>query len=213
VLEAKDRFVAIELGAGWAPWLVSGAKAAERRGINATYLVGVEGSSEHHAYMLQHFKDNGLNPDEHSLLHAVVGAQDGVAYFPRLDDPHLDYGANAVFADDEREAAAKRGELLKVQCVGLPGLLQRTGRVDLLHMDIQGHELDVLKASMAEMDQYVRRAVIGTHSRTIDAALLDLFVAHGWHLEFEKPTVVVQTPEGPLLFYIDGEQVWRNDRV
>lgn len=213
VLEARDRFVAIELGAGWAPWLVSMAIAAQKRGIKDLALVGVEGAADHHAWMRTHFADNGLDPDQHLLLHAVVGADDGVAYFPKLHDPTLDYGANAVFSDDEREAAVVRGALEKVDCVGLAGLLRRTGRVDLLHMDIQGHEQTVLEASMAEMNGYVRRAVIGTHSRTIDAALLDLFTTHGWQLEYEKPTVVVQTPEGKLHFPVDGEQVWRNDRV
>lgn len=213
VLEAGERFVAIELGAGWAPWLVATALAARRRGVADISLTGVEGSADHHAWMRTHFTDNGLNPDDHALLHAVVGAEDGEAFFPKLHDPVLDYGANAVFNDDEREAAVVRGALERVECVGLPGLLQRTGRVDLLHMDIQGHERAVLEASMPEMTQYVRRAVIGTHSRLNDAVLFDLFVANGWSLEYEKPTALVQNPDGSLHFPVDGEQVWRNDRV
>lgn len=213
VLEAQDRFVAVELGAGWAPWLVSTALAARRRGISDLSLVGVEGSEDHHAWMRAHFEDNGLNPEDHSLLHAVIGAEDGVAYFPKLHDPTLDYGANAVFNDDERDAAVIRGALERVDCVGLPGLLRRTGRVDLLHMDIQGHERAVLEVSMSEMNQYVRRAVIGTHSRMNDAVLFDLFVANGWVLEYEKPTALVQNPDGSLHFPVDGEQVWRNDTV
>lgn len=96
VLEARDRYVAIELGAGWAPWLVSTALAARRQGIDDIHLVGVEGSAAHHAFMLQHFRDNGIDPTQHELLHAVVGPEDGSAYFPRLHYSE-DYGANAVF--------------------------------------------------------------------------------------------------------------------
>ncbi len=50
VLEAKDRLVAFELGAGWGPRLVTAAVAARRRGIRDIQLVGVEGSAEHVAF-------------------------------------------------------------------------------------------------------------------------------------------------------------------
>lgn len=213
VHEAKDRLVVVELGAGWAPWLVTCALAARKRGLHDMLLVGVEGSADHAAYMQVHFADNGLDPDEHRLLHAVIGAEDGHAYFPKLHDPSLDYGANAVFDDSEIEAAVRRGALEKVTCIGLPGLLRETGRVDLLHMDIQGHETGVLKASMPEMNALVRRAIIGTHSRMIDAELLALFVENGWTLEYDEPARTFQMADGSLLFPKDGEQVWRNDRV
>jgi len=213
VLEARDRLVVMELGSGWAPWLVTCALAARRRGIDDIALIGVEGSAQHHGFMRQHFIDNGLDPDAHSLHHAVVGAEDGVAYFPRLIDPTADYGANAVFDPGERAAAEARGELEAVTCLSLTRLLNRSGRVDLMHMDIQGHEQAVLEAGFAAVDRFVHRAIIGTHSRQIDAALLDLFSSHGWHLEYEQPTKLVQTTSGSLHFPRDGEQVWRNPKT
>ncbi|MFC5343985.1 FkbM family methyltransferase [Brevundimonas staleyi] len=213
VLDAKDRLVVMELGAGWAPWLVSCALAAKRRGIDDLTLIGVEGSAEHHGFMRQHFLDNGLNPDAYELHHAVVGAEDGVAYFPKLADPTLDYGAFAAFEDGEQGAAAERGMLEEVRCLSLAGLLEKAGRVDLMHMDIQGHEQAVLEASMDRVDRHVHRAIIGTHSRNIDGALLDLFSSHGWHLEYENPAKVLQRPDGGLHFVVDGEQVWLNPKV
>src|SRR6185437_7591258 len=47
VVEAKNELVALELGAGWAPWLVSVARAGQVRGIGKIRLVGVEGSKTH----------------------------------------------------------------------------------------------------------------------------------------------------------------------
>lgn len=213
VLEARDRMVVMELGAGWAPWLVSCALAAQRRGVADIKLIGVEGSEEHYAYMRQHFLDNGLDPDAHELHHAVVGAEDGVAHFPKLIDPVLDYGAHAAFDDAEQGAAAERGELEEVRCLSLTGLLEKAGRVDLMHMDIQGHEKAVLEAAMDSMDRYVHRAIIGTHSRVIDGALLDLFSTHGWRLEYEKPARLIQREDGGLHFIDDGEQVWLNPKI
>ncbi len=97
VLEAKECLVAMELGAGWGPWLVAAAVAARRRGINNIRLVGVEGSTEHLAFMRQHFADNGLRPEDHTLLHGIVGPEDGVAHFPILTDATVEWGAEASF--------------------------------------------------------------------------------------------------------------------
>lgn len=41
-VEAKGSFVGVELGAGWGPWVVAGAKAAERLGISNIRLAAVE---------------------------------------------------------------------------------------------------------------------------------------------------------------------------
>lgn len=213
VLEAQDRIVVMELGAGWGPWLVSCATAARKRGITDIKLIGVEGSEEHFGYLRQHMIDNGFDPAEHDIHHAVVGVEDGVAYFPKLVDPTLDYGANAVFDEGERDAAMARGELEEVRSVSLNGLLERAGRVDLMHIDIQGHEQDVLTASIDSLGRHVHRIIVGTHSRSIDAALLSLFSNRGWYLEHEEPTAVVQTDAGGLHFPNDGEQVWRNPNV
>lgn len=215
VLEARasGRLRVIELGAGWAPWLVVAALAARRQGIEDVRLVGVEGSADHHAFMFQHFRDNGVAPEGHELIHAVIGVEDGVARFPRLPLAHNDYGAFAVFEPSETEAARRRGELEEVRCVGLSGLLARTGRTDLVHMDIQGHEAVVLSGSIEALNTHVRRLVVGTHSRRIEAELFDLFVAHGWYLEFEKPCDLIQLADGALYHPGDGEQVWRNPRV
>jgi hypothetical protein len=129
VLEAQDRLTVMELGAGWAPWLVSCALAARKRGITDIRLIGVEGSAEHHRYMREHFMDNGLDPDAFDLHHAVVGAEDGVAYFPKLIDPVADYGASAAFEAKEHGAAAQPSRKVRAgrsDAYGHPGA--RAGR-------------------------------------------------------------------------------------
>jgi FkbM family methyltransferase len=99
VLECEKEMIAVELGAGWAPWLVTVARAAELRGIESVRLIAVEGCPGHCGYIASHFSDNGLNPSHHAILHGVVGTTDGEAEFPPLTDPSADYGARAVLAD------------------------------------------------------------------------------------------------------------------
>src|SRR5262249_30965841 len=97
VLASRGEFVAVELGAGWAPWLVTLARAARLKGIEKVRLVGVEGSRHHCEFMHSHFTENGLDPRHHTLLHGVVGTRDGVAEFPLLADPAGDWGSKAIY--------------------------------------------------------------------------------------------------------------------
>jgi FkbM family methyltransferase len=213
VLEAKDTFTVIELGAGWGPWLIGCQKIALQRGIKNIDLIGVEGSAEHYGFMLDNFRTNGLDPDAYQLHHAVAGAKDGVASFPKLHVAQDDYGASAVFDDSERSAAALRGDLEEISSLSLKTLIGERPRVDLIHIDIQGHEEAVIAAGIAVLDTRVRRLVIGTHSRTIEGHLFDLLHAHGWVCESEVPCVIRPTMDGGRYLAADGEQVWRNDRV
>src|SRR6516162_5980643 len=205
VLEANDRLVVVELGAGWAPWLVTAAKAAEKKGIHNFELVGVEGSPDHVGFMKQHLSDNGLDPDAHRLIHGVVGAADGIARFPKLVDPQINYGAEARFKGGEAESDTE-----EVQCLSLTTLLASLPIVDLIHCDIQGAEGVVLAAARDILGSRVRRIVIGTHSRRIEDDLMDLFSDLGWWLEHESACRRLQQSSGKLTLYEDGTQVWRN---
>jgi hypothetical protein len=90
---ASDQYVAMELGAGYAPWLVAGGVLARRRGIVSVRLYGVEGDPQHCEMMRQHFLDNGLDPAEHRLLEGAAAASDGTLYWPESpDDSRDDWG-------------------------------------------------------------------------------------------------------------------------
>ncbi len=207
VLEARaeNRLVVIELGAGWGPWLVGATKAAERVGIDDIRLVGVEGATTHVAFMGQHFRDNGLSPDAHRIIHGVVGAHDGKARFPKLSDPSGEWGAVAMY-----EGTPQNNDDEEVECIALSTLLQDLPPVNLIHCDVQGSEVEVLTSAHATLTQRVRRVVVGTHARRIEADLLDFFAGAGWQLEEEGVCSLVQSDAGPLNLVRDGYQVWSN---
>jgi FkbM family methyltransferase len=207
VLEARGRLTVVELGAGWAPWLVGAAKAAARIGLHDVVLVGVEGSLGHVEFMRRHFADNGLDPAAHRLMHGVVGAVDGVAHFPKLNQPKNDYGAAVECQNDGASV-----ELEEVPCISLQTLLADLPVVDLLHCDIQGMEGEVFRAGQAVVDARVRRVVIGTHSRKVEAELLEIFSGLHWVLEAETVCRLVQSEAGAMRLAVDGTQVWRNPR-
>ena len=214
VLEARGRFVAMEIGAGWAPWLASAAIAAQKLGIDDMLLIAVEGSEEHIEFARQHFRDNGLDPDAHRILHAVCGPNDGIARFPKILQPNEDYGAMASFDGEEViSIAGIREGYDEVRAMSIETLMHGIDHVDLIHMDIQGAERDVIKASIDTLSARVRRMVIGTHSRLIEGELFDLFSEHGWRLEREVPCGIRHLEDGTFWILTDGEQIWRNPRV
>jgi len=210
VLEARGELVAVELGAGWAPWLVTVAVAAQKLGIKDVRLIGVEGSLEHVEFCRQHFRDNGLDPDAHQIVHAVAGACDGVARFPKLLDPSDHYGANAAFDGEETGAGAGLGAWEEIPSLSLETILKGVERVDILHCDIQGAETQVFTPAMPRLGESTRRIVVGTHSRKIESELLDLFSENGWDLEHEQPCLIKQHRDGRIMLMRDGEQIWRN---
>ena len=169
-LEAKDRLVVLELEAGWAPWLVAAAKAAEKRGIHNFEFVGVEGSLDHVAFMRQHFRDNGLGSRCPSFNSTALSA-------PRTASPVSQSWRTRKSTTALRRASTVEAEsdTEEVRCLSLETLLTSLPIVDLIHCDIQGAEGVVLAAARDIVGSRVRRIVIGTHSRRIEDDLMDLF--------------------------------------
>lgn len=207
--DASGSFTVVELGAGWAPWLVAGQKLADRKGITDVHLMGVEGDQGHMAFMEQNFIDNGIDPAKHRLIYGVVGAKDGIARFPDISASESDYGSAAVYDDGDSSRP-----MIEVPCFSLNGLLDSLPyHVDLIHCDIQGSEADVMAATADLLDKKVRRVVVGTHSRTVEGLLIDQFSAMGWKLEHESVCAYRQEDSGTMALSLDGVQVWRNPKV
>ena len=191
VLTAVDRYIAMEWGAGWAPWLVAGAKAAQSRGIEDIKLYAVEADPMHFQAIRQHFTDNGLAANDHVLLQAAVGAEAGTVQWPDEPDARNQWGARPVrdASDDDIDYLSNRvGRFVTVQLLEARKLLLREPAWDMLHIDIQGWEGEVCRSCIDVLGERVKWVVIGVHSRILDAELLQLFHGAGWVLEHEKPT-------------------------
>jgi FkbM family methyltransferase len=200
IKEASKRTVVVELGAGWGPWLVAAHAAARQRGIRDIHLIGVEGCKEHADSMHQHFVDNDIPPERHTLIHGAIGPRDGIAWFPEID-PLTNWGQPVHYHPTPN--------MHTLTCMSLPTLLHDHSRVDLIHCDIQGGESEVLPAAIDTLNAKARRIVVATHSPLHDGTILALFRTNGWTLEAWDPWVVPEPDEAQR----DGTQVWSNPRV
>lgn len=205
--EADGVFRAVEVGCGWGCWLNNLGVAAKRAGLTLD-LVGIEGSAHHLTNAEQLLRLNGIGENEVKLVHGVAAEKSDRAMFPISEEGA--YGAEPVFFPDQAtyDRLVAQGGYEELRTFTLPELSD--GQViDLLHVDIQGSELDFVKGNWAEITQLVKRVFIGTHGRIIDGALMSYFLEQKWILEAERPSVE-EVHEDKLRLQIDGVQMWRN---
>jgi len=164
---------------------------------------------------------NGLGQCPHDLHSAAVGVQAGVARWPKLASPADMSGAKPLSTEADRECLSPYfdcDKTIDVPLVSFADLLGKRPHWDLVHMDVQGSELELCNACRQPLAERVRYLVVGTHWRSIDGQMMDLMFGEGWALEYEKPAVMkCPVPANtPHIFHhtaVDGVQVWRNPRI
>jgi FkbM family methyltransferase len=203
---AQGSFTMFELGAGYGYWLSEGWAAARKRNL-AAKLVGVEGEPTHYEMMLRHLRNNGIDPSEHILLHAAVASKDGDVKF-YVGDPQANWGQRIAFESDPETVGNLTASTLSG--ISLTSLLSQHHYVDLIHMDIQGAEVDVVASAVEAWRNKVGSFVIGTHSKEIERDLRRLFAENKWRCLYDYTIGEVnETDFGPVTFG-DGVQIWEN---
>jgi len=147
--------------------------------------------------------------------------QAGVARWPKLASPADMSGAKPLSTEADRECLSPYfdcDKTIDVPLVSFADLLGKRPHWDLVHMDVQGSELELCNACRQPLAERVRYLVVGTHWRSIDGQMMDLMFGEGWALEYEKPAVMkCPVPANtPHIFHhtaVDGVQVWRNPRI
>lgn len=203
VLEAEERLVVVELGAGWGPWLVTAGAAARQRGIKDIRLLGVEADTSHVDMMKQHLAENGFDAHAEVVLGAVTD-RDGMARFPVIEHPSAGWGAQVEDPNAHR--------FVEVPSFRIATLLKDVEIVDLMHVDIQGAERDAIRDSLEVMNEKVRRLFIGTHSRLVEIELMETLFTAGWRMENEQPCILRFPGGQEAELYVDGCQAWYNPR-
>lgn len=225
----RDDYVVVEVGAGWAPWAVMGTLLAKRAG-RPTRGIAVEADGDRARWAVQHASDNGLSVAfiagdevEASLpkvdadvvvVQAAAWPERTTLRFPVLDS--LDMGG-AVNPTDH-PSMDNRGahfDYVAVPTVTLDALLADVPVVDLLHIDLQGYELDVILPALALIESKVRFLMVGTHNRHVEGMLVHTLLAREWALLAESPCTSVYDGVKPSLtgFTVqDGNQLYANSR-
>jgi FkbM family methyltransferase len=204
---ARDRFTMIELGAGIGPWLVAGATVARIRRLEV-HLVGVEAEHAHFKMLRQHFVDNGIDPDAHTLIKAAVTADGAPAYFTQGHSKEW-WGQSTLPAPDYAFGNWPQAIVERTDGISLSAILAPLEKVDLIDLDIQGSEFEVLSSAKALLPK-VARVHIGTHGREIEENLSVLFGELGWNCRWRFACHSTQGTEFGQIGFQDGVQSWIN---
>ena len=190
-------YTILELGAGYGYWLVSASEAVRIRSDLSPCLVGVEMEAARYRWMLEHFKNNGLDPGDHHLLQAAVSDHDGMSSYQAEEHEGEDYGLSL-----SKMSSSNRS--VQVPCTRLGPILDLHAQVDLLHMDIQGEELRVIQDARSEINDKVGHLVIGTHSGSIHRRIRALLLADGWSIRFDYSGKSHHRTDFGKILFVDG---------
>jgi FkbM family methyltransferase len=231
VIEAGQSFTMMELGAGYGLWSIRAAKAIQQRCGIPFKIVAVEAEPNHFMWLRAHFADNALNVADHGLIEAAVSDTTGTALFyiaspnGEYSEPREWYGQSLIkdyetvtevveCSDGGRQVMVLKSGWrgIQVSRITLNDLLADHALVDLIHMDVQGQELPVVRASIDLIDSRVKYIHIGTHSREIETELRQIFQSHHWTCRADCPgNQEHHTPFGTIVLE-DGVQSWSNPK-
>jgi FkbM family methyltransferase len=198
-LHSRRDYVFVSLGAAPGEWPIVAERAYHHvRPRGRFSSISLEGDAGHVETIKALHAEAGLDPGTNIVRHAVASAKDGLALFP-IVNAKVDFGASiASFAEreddlkanihvtDEARLHREMGrdgaplEFQKVEALSIASILAPFSRVDFLHCDIQGAELDVVAAGIVALDEKVALCCIETHHSNIDYILGRIFWWHGW---------------------------------
>lgn len=210
---ASNTFSMMELGCGWGCWMNITGVVAKRKGLGVR-LIGVEGDQGHVGFATRTLKDNGFRREEYSLYHGVAAIGDGVALFPKQDNPGSSWGLEPLvnLTQARADKLARSGKYDVLKQYSLAAISNDSSIIDLLHVDIQGGEMELIPSAIDWLSEKVSYLIIGTHSRQIEGAMFDCLLKAGWALEIERPSLLTLKTGAPVVS-VDGVQGWRNPRL
>src|SRR5262249_11359599 len=185
VLRAEGKYTFIELGCGYARWIVFAALALKQQNPLPAQWIGLDPEPSHYAWALEHLKTNTVS--DALIMEAAVGATNGEANFfiGAADGWYGQYLAPEGLEPTTPGQRARRWlrrllegqkeqpleRISRVRMVSLTSVLASLEHVDLIDCDVQGAELDVVRAAAEAVNRKVSRFHIGTHSAEIEDGL------------------------------------------
>lgn len=237
IAHASGTFRIIEVGAGWAPWVVAGVHIARRKGL-AAFGIAVEADATKCAWAMQHARDNDVTAElitgspqeiveqlgrEHAADLLVVNAAGWhtttTLQFPAIPDDDMG-GAIWTLPGTDVDYRGAHLDHYDIPAIAIAEILTaaRQGEhlIDLLHIDVQGVEFELLEPAAGAVQDCTRLMAVGTHSRLSEGRLQEFFLSRGWGLLIDAPCTARFTMTHPTLsgFTVqDGNQLWENPFV
>ena len=227
---AIDTLCIVEVGAGWAPWVVAGLAVAKRKGLRGRG-VAIEAHLEHAKWAITHAHDNGIEAElimgtpgqiidalassttEMQVIHAAGWTENTYLSFPETASEDMGV-AVCTMNDTGTDYRGAHIPHIEVPAVALNQILTALNmRIDLLHIDVQGVEFELTSHEAESIQNHAVTMAVGTHSRLAEGQLQQFFLSRGWGLRIDEPCSAAFTMTHPTLagFTVqDGLQLYEN---
>ena len=210
-------YTIMELGAGWGCWILNAGAAAKQKGLSI-HTIAVEADRSMIKLMKYVQEINGRTPAELSVFHGAASAEDGLAVWPLksakdADNGAISYGLEGKYGltKDEFTQLIDTGSYEALPMVSLRKAAGGERRIDLLHIDVQGAEVNVITAaSMPYLKKNVAYIFVGGHSRLAEGIMHQRLAEAGWILEVDRAAIFAP---GTTTILVDGAQGWRNPHL
>jgi FkbM family methyltransferase len=199
----------MELGAGRGDWCLALAGTIVHRLIPCTAdryrCLAVEAEPTHFEWTKQHFEQQHINA---TAVHGAVCGHDGNCKLYTKADPADHYGQSIC---DEKGN-------LEVPCYSISTLCNKYGfnHVDILHMDIQGAEVDAIEGLLPHLGIIsIDYLMIGTHKTQETNGCIRRMLYGQYEVLADIPPRVgdVMTDFGKAFFPVDGMLVFKKMRL
>lgn len=198
----------VNIGSAIGYYLILAKKISPHLQVHA-----VEPLEKHIKCFRENLALNDLNEDEFELHKEAVSSTNGMVKF--ID---LGYGSSVYIEkknlksrikgiikkiinnEDKNEKSENNINLYTVKTISLNRLVRNIGsKVDLLQMDVQGHEVSILKAASSTLRKnLVNNFIIGTHSKFLHEECIAIFKYHNYVIDFENQDTQHQ-PDGIIV--------------
>lgn len=151
----------------------------------------------HRKYFLKNIKLNGFSKKDFKLYHYGISSSDGLRYFKKNN-----YGSFIENKHKKHGAIYEYCMLLNGSCIKTITLKtvldQIKNNINLIQIDIQGHEKEVLYASRDILSGYnIEKIIIGTHKKEIHEHCLSTLELCGYNIVYNNFETKKQ-PDGIL---------------
>ena len=210
-------YTIMELGAGWGCWILNAGAAAKQKGLSI-HTIAIEADLSMIELMTYVQNINGRTQAEFTVFRGAASAEDGLAVWPLESAKHagggaISYGLEGRYGLSESEFTKliNSGQFEALPMVSLRKAAGGERRIDLLHIDVQGAEVNVITAaSMPFLKQNVAYIFVGGHSRLAEGIMHQRLAEAGWILEVDRAAIFAP---GTTTILVDGAQGWRNPHL
>jgi hypothetical protein len=184
-MDARHDYVMVTLASPFGYQAVGSYRAIQQINPMACKLAVIDPDQRNIAYARKHFRDNGIDPEDHWFLQGAISGDNVPLFLP------MGMSGSGIqgMPIEGREAYARDvlSDTRLVSAFTLRNVLGPFERVDYIAADVGESEIAAFPPFICLLKRIVRRIHINTKGKRVHRSLYSLFSNNGWRILFSYP--------------------------